>query len=337
MIDFSTTYLGMTLKNPLVPSASPLSRNLDSARRLEDSGASALVMYSLFEEELRAEDAMLDRFVVHGELGHGEATSFLPDHGNFKSGLDAYLEQLQRLKSHLAIPVVASLNGVSDSGWVDLGKELQEGGADALELNIYHVVADAAQSAEQIESRYVELLKRLKSSVSIPIVMKLSPFFSALPGFVKRLESHGAAGVSLFNRFYQPDINLDERSMQDSLNLSTPDEVLLRLRWLAILRDQTNLTLTATGGVYRATDALKMILAGADVVHMASSLLQHGPARLTDILAGMRAWMEENEYASIAQMKGSMSLGKLRDPSAVVRESYVRVLNRFVPPSGTCN
>jgi dihydroorotate dehydrogenase (fumarate) len=317
MTDLTTTYLGMQLKNPLVPSASPLSKKLDTAVRLEDAGASALVMYSLFEEELLAEEAMLDRFLVHGDIGHGEADSYL-----------------RRLKERLGIPVVASLNGVSLSGWVELGKELEQAGADAIELNVYHIAADALQNGNTVEDRYVELLKKLRAAISIPIAMKLSPFFSALPHFVKRLEREGAGGVALFNRFYQPDIDLEQRSMVDSLHLSTPDEVLLRLRWLAILRDQTRISLAATGGVYGAWDALKMLLAGADVVHLASSLLRHGPERLSQILAGIELWMEENEYESIRQLKGSMSLGKLPDPSAVVRESYVRVLNSFTPPPG---
>jgi dihydroorotate dehydrogenase (fumarate) len=272
--------------------------------------------------------------LVHSDLGHAEADGFLPDHGTFRSGLDAYLEQLHRLKTQLDVPIVASLNGVSSSGWIELGKELQRAGADALELNVYHIAADPQQTGEATEMRYVQLLETLRATVDIPVAMKLSPFFSALPNFVKRIEQAGANGVALFNRFYQPDINLKQLGMEDSLRLSSPDEVLLRLRWLAILRDQTSMTLAATGGVYGASDAVKLLLAGADVIHMASSLLQHGPARLTEILAGMQVWMEDNEYQSITQMKGSMSLGKLRDPSAVVRESYVRVLNRFVPPSG---
>jgi dihydroorotate dehydrogenase (fumarate) len=334
MIDLTTTYLGLQLKNPLVPSASPLSKNIDTAKRLEDAGAAALVMYSLFEEELLAEEAMVDRFLVHGELGHGEADSYLPDHDTFRNGLDAYLEQLQRLKANLDIPVVASLNGVSLSGWVELGEQLQQAGADALELNVYYIAADPRQTGDAVEARYIDLLKKLRSVVNIPIVMKLSPFFSALPHFVKRIEGAGAKGVAIFNRFYQPDVDLELLCVEDSLHLSTPDEVLLRLRWLAILRGQTSMTLAATGGVYSAGDALKMILTGADVVHLASCLLKHGPARLTEILAGMQVWLEENEYESVQQMKGSMSLGKLRDPSAVVRDGYVRVLNHYVPPPG---
>ena len=334
MIDLSTNYLGLELKNPLVPSASPLSRDLGTALRLEDAGAAALVMYSLFEEELRAEEAMADRFLLHAGLGHGEADGFLPDDGCFQSGLDQYLEHLHRLKQRLEIPVVASLNGVSRSGWVELGRELQQAGADALELNVYHVAADMGHSGETVEARYVSLLTELSSVVSIPIVMKLSPFFSSLPHFVKQLENAGAQGVALFNRFYQPDIDLGTLCVVDQLHLSTPDEALLRIRWLSILHGRTNLTLAATGGVHSHEEALKLLLVGADVVHLASCLLQHGPARLTEILHDMESWMAEREYTSIAQLKGSMSQKNLSDPAAMARSSYLRVLDSFSPRHG---
>jgi len=334
MIDLSTDYVGLKLKNPLVPSASPLSKNLDSALRLEDAGASALVMYSLFEEALRAEEAMTDRFLLHADLGHGEADSFLPDHGHFKSCLDQYLEHLRQLKERLEIPVIASLNGVSLSGWVELGKEMQQAGADALELNVYYVAAEAAYSGEAVEARYVSLLSELRGSVNLPIIMKLSPFFSSLPHFVKQLEQAGARGVALFNRFMQPDIDLDSLRMVDQLHLSYPDEALLRMRWIAILRSRTPLTLAATGGVHGYQEVMKLLLAGADVVHMASCLLQHGPAKLTEILRDMESWMAEREYASVAQLKGSMSQQNLPDPSAMARASYIRVIESFEPPRG---
>jgi dihydroorotate dehydrogenase (fumarate) len=334
MIDLSTDYLGLKLKNPLVPSASPLSKNLDTALRLEDAGAAALVMYSLFEEELKAEDAMLDRFLLHADLGHGEADGFLPDQGEFQGGLDRYLSHLHQLKRRLEIPVVASLNGVSPSGWVELGRALELAGADALELNVYHVAADMQTSGAQVEARYVELLTGLRQVVSLPIVMKLSPFFSSLPNFVQQLEQAGAQGVALFNRFYQPDIDLEELRMADQLHLSTPDEALLRIRWIAILRGRTRLTLAATGGVHSPDEALKLLLAGADVVHLASCLLQHGPDKLTEILASIQNWMEEKEYESLAQMKGSMSQQNLPDPSVVARASYLRVLDSFSPRPG---
>ncbi|MBW8371992.1 MAG: dihydroorotate dehydrogenase-like protein [Thiobacillus sp.] len=334
MIDLSTDYLGLKLKNPLVPSASPLSRNLDTALQLEDAGAAALVMYSLFEEELRTEDAMLDRFLLQAGLGHSEADGFLPHHGEFQGGLERYLEHLQRLKSRLEIPVVASLNGVSLSGWVELGRALQQAGADALELNVYHVAADMLESGQAVEARYLRLLRELRSVVSIPIVMKLSPFFSSLPNFVKQLELAGAQGVALFNRFYQPDIDLDTLCVVDRLHLSYPDEALLRIRWLSILHGRTHLTLAAPGGAHSYEEALKLLLVGADVVHLASCLLQHGPARLTQILHDMESWMGEREYASVAQLKGSMSQKNLLDPAAMARASYLRVLDSFSPLPG---
>ena len=339
MIDLSTDYVGLKLKNPLVPSASPLSKNLDSALRLEDAGAGALVMYSLFEEQLRAEEAMADRFLLHADLGHGEADGFLPDHGHFQSSLDHYLEHLARLKQRLEIPVIASLNGVSLSGWVELGREMQQAGADALELNVYYVAADAEHSGNDVEARYISLLQELRGAVDLPIIMKLSPFFSSLPHFVKQLEHAGARGVALFNRFMQPDIDLGETPldvlrMVDHLALSYPNEVLLRMRWIAILRGRTALSLAATGGVHGYEAAMKLLLAGADVVHLASCLIQHGPARLAEILRDMEHWMQEREYASVAQLKGSMSQQNLPDPGAVARASYIRMIEKFEPPAG---
>jgi dihydroorotate dehydrogenase (fumarate) len=334
MIDFSTDYLGLKLKNPLVPSSSPLSKNIDTLVQLEDAGAAAVVLHSLYEEELIAEDAMTDRFLLHADLHDGEATGFLPDHGQYESSLDHYLAHLQKAKARLSIPVIASLNGVTPSGWVDLGKELQEAGADALELNVYHVAADPLESGDLVEGRYVALLHELKSVVSIPIIMKLSPFFSSLPNLVKRLEAGGASGVSLFNRFFQPDIDLDSLEMVDQLHLSSREEALLRIRWTAILRGQTSMTLAATGGVHGYEEAMKLLLAGADVVHLASCLLEHGPGRLSQILQDMKDWMIEREYSSVAQLKGSMSQKNLRDPSAVARLSYIRVLDSFTPRAG---
>jgi dihydroorotate dehydrogenase (fumarate) len=329
MIDLSTDYLGLRLKNPLVPSASPLTRDIDTALRLEDAGAAALVMYSLFEEELLAEDAMLERFLLHAGIGHGEASGFLPDYGDFQGGLDRYLAQLDRLKQRLEIPVVASLNGVSPSGWVELGRALEGAGADALELNVYYVAGEMRESGAAVEARYLELLGALRRVVSLPIVMKLSPFFSSLPNFVKRLEEVGAQGVALFNRFYQPDIDLDTLCVVDRLHLSTAEEALLRIRWLSILHGRTRLTLAATGGVHSESEALKLLLVGADVVHLASVLLQHGPAKLTAILAGMQNWMEEKEYESLAQMKGSMSQKAVADPASFERANYMKVLSSY--------
>lgn len=334
MIDLSTRFAGLILKNPLVPSASPLMRDLEMAKRLEDAGASALVMHSMFEEELAAEEALADRFLRNAALGQGEADGCLPDPGVFRGTTERYLEQLVRLKRHLDIPVIASLNGISRAGWIDLGREIEAAGADALELNVYYVAADLSQSAADVESRYVDLLNALREAVRLPIVMKLSPHFTSLPHFVKQLETAGASGVALFNRFYQPDIDLDTLRIDNHLHLSSPDEALLRLRWLAILRGQAGLSLAATGGVHGHEEALKMLLAGADVVQMASCLLRHGPERLADILAGMTVWMESREYASVAQLKGCLSLANLPDPSAVARDSYIHLVNPDEPAVG---
>ncbi len=334
MIDLSTTYLGLPLKNPLVPSSSPLCKHLDTVLQLEDAGAAAIVLHSFYEEELIAEDAMADRFLLHAELQDGESACFLPDHGCYESAIDRYLEHLRRVKARVGIPVIASLNGVTPSGWVDLGREMEAAGADALELNVYHIAADPNETGDAVEARYLALLTELKRTVAVPVVMKLPPFFASLPNFVRRLEAGGAAGVSLFNRFFQPDIDLDSLKMVDRLELSSPDEALLRIRWIAILRAQTRMTLAATGGVYGYEAALKLLLAGADVVHLASSLLQHGPGRLTQILHELRAWMMEREYSSVAQLKGCMCQANLRDASVLARQSYIRVLDSFTPRPG---
>lgn len=334
MIDLSTTYLGLPLKNPLVPSSSPLCKHLDTVLQLEDAGAAAIVLHSFYEEELIAEDAMADRFLLHAELHDGESAGFLPDHGSYESAIDRYLEHLRRVKARVGIPVIASLNGVTPSGWVDLGREMEAAGADALELNVYHIAADPAETGDAVEARYLALLAELKRTVAVPVVMKLPPFFASLPNFVRRLEAGGAAGVSLFNRFFQPDIDLDSLEMVDRLELSSPDEALLRIRWIAILRAQTRMTLAATGGVYGYQEALKLLLAGADVVHLASCLLEHGPARLTQILHDLRAWMADREYESVAQLKGSMCQANLRDASSLARQSYIRVLDSFTPRPG---
>ncbi len=332
MVDLSTEYLGLHLKNPLVPSASPLSRCLDDARRLEDAGAAAIVMYSLFEEEVRTEEAMLDRFVVHESLGHAEAQGFMPIHPCYQSGIDAYLEHIVALKSALGIPVIASLNGITPGGWVELARELAQAGADALELNVYYLPGNVEQTSVEVERRYLELLHAVRQAVSLPIAMKLSPFFSSLPHFVRQLEETGANGIALFNRFYQPDIDLDTLAVADRIQLSTSADALLALRWIAILHGRTRLTLAATGGIHTAGDALKMLLADADVTHMASALLLHGPERLAEVLSELRTWMATHEYASVRQLKGSLSQKNQPDPSVFARESYIRVLDSYCRP-----
>jgi dihydroorotate dehydrogenase (fumarate) len=333
MPDLATTYLGLALKNPLVPSSTPLSHNVDAVLHLEDAGAAAIVMHSLFEEDVRNDELMIDRFLVNPD-SFGEAAGHLPFGRDYQSKLDGYLEQIQSLKSRLAIPLVASLNGSSLTGWVELGKEMQDAGADALELNAWFMPGDPKVSGEAMEDHYLALLRELKTVVSIPVSMKLSPFFSSLPHFVRAVEAAGAAGVSLFNRFFQPDIDLETLSVVDRVQLSTSADVLLTMRWIAILRGRTGLTLAATGGVHTADDALKMLLAGADVVHMASAVLQRGPQVLKEVLEGIEHWMEAREYDSVAQMKGSMSQQNLPNPSAFARAAYLHALDSFTPPPG---
>ncbi len=328
-MDLTTKYLGMQLKNPLVPSASPLSRSIDDAKRLEDAGASAIIMYSLFEEAVTAEEESMVRFLHHQETGFGEADSFLPDHYDFSNGQDLYLENLRALKEALSIPVIASLNGTTPGGWIEHASEMQRAGADALELNVYHVAADIEIDGTQIEQRYLDLLKQLQQHISIPINMKLSPAFSSVANMVKRLENAGAKGVALFNRFYQPDINIDNLRLVSSLHTSTSAEALLAMRWIAILYGRTSLSLGATGGVHSTDDAIKLLLAGADVVHLCSLLLEQGPRAIGPILEGIEEWMEEKGFESLDDVRGRVSQISVSDPSEFERSNYVHILDSF--------
>jgi len=332
-MDLSTTYLGLKLANPFVPSASPLSHNVDTAKRLEDAGAAAIIMYSLFEEQIATDEENLDHLMHRQDIGHGEAHSYLPVHEAYKTRLEDYLENLSSLKAALSIPVIASLNGSSIGGWVEHGKHLQEAGADALELNVYYIAADIEQGGVAVEDRYVSILKELKRHVSVPINMKLSPQFSSVGHLVKQLEAAGVNGVSLFNRFYQPDIDLATLQVTPTLKLSSSAESLLAMRWIAILSGRVGISLAATGGVHTSEDAIKILLAGADVVHMCSALLVHGPERLSEVLDGLRTWMEENEYDSVEQLKGSVSQIHAENPAAFERANYMKVLESFEPPT----
>lgn len=329
MIDLSTEYLGLKLKNPLVPSSSPLTGDLDSVRELEDSGASALILPSLFEESILAGEAAAVRFLHEQDIGFGEATSFLPipDDAIYRSELDEYLEYIQTLKSSLSIPVIASLNGVSTEGWTRYGKQLQEAGADALELNVYYVAADIFESGAEVEARYLDVLRELKQHVTIPVTMKLSSQFSSVGHFVRSLQEAGADGVSLFNRFYQPDIDLLTREVVSTLSLSSSYENLLRIHWVATLFGKVDLSLAVTGGIHSATDAMKALMAGADVTHLCSALLKQGPQVLAEIEQGMREWMTEHEYESVQQLKGSVCRDRAIDPSAYDRANYVQVMH----------
>jgi dihydroorotate dehydrogenase (fumarate) len=325
-MDLSTQYLGLTLKNPLAPSASPLSRDLDTAKRLEDAGAPALVMYSLFEEEIRAEDELFDTFLYNQDIGHAEADSYRPFPDMNGSITDNYLAQLSQLKQSLDIPVIASLNGVSAGGWVDHAIEIQQTGADALELNVYYVAADIDESGEEVEQRYIDTLKAVKCCLEIPVIVKISPYFSSVANMVRRLESAGADGVSLFNRFYQPGIDLESLDVMPQLQLSHSGESLLAMRCIAMLHNKVDLTLAATGGIHNADDAMRLLLAGADVTHLCAALLINSPEYLATILEQMQQWMEEHEYESVEQLKGSVSQQHAADPAAYERANYIEVL-----------
>jgi dihydroorotate dehydrogenase (fumarate) len=329
-MDLTTQYLGMQIKNPLVPSASPLSRSIDMARELEDAGASAIIMWSLFEEAITAESESMVRFLHHQEIGFAEADDgFLPAYEDFASGMERYLENLRRLKEALDIPVIASLNGVTPGGWIEHGKELQQAGADALELNVYYVAGDINQTGSEVEERYLTLLKTLRQHIQIPINMKLSPAFSSVSNMVKQLEAAGAHGVALFNRFYQPDINVESLRLQPSLHPSTSAEALLAMRWIALLYGRTNISLGATGGVHTPEDAIKLLLAGADVVHLCSALLTKGPGYLKHILDGLTDWINEQGFESVSDFRGRVSALSVANPAEFERANYVNVLDSY--------
>ncbi|MEO5341795.1 MAG: dihydroorotate dehydrogenase-like protein [Gammaproteobacteria bacterium SHHR-1] len=330
-MDLTTEWLGLTLSNPFVPSSSPLSKSLDSAKALEDAGAAALVMHSLYEEVVSAFDAEMAEFLHQQDSGHSEAQGYLPQPAQFPSELDRYLEQLAALKSHLGIPIIASLNGVTPGGWIKHARELAEAGADALELNIYHIAADMQESGNQVERRYIEVLQQLAAEIQLPINMKLGPFFSSPAHLAASLEQAGASGISLFNRFYQPDIDIQTLRLAPGLHLSSPQEALLAMRWIGILYGRTGLSLSATGGIHRAEDAIKLLLAGADVVHLCSTLLEHGPQQIGLIQRGLLEWMEAKGFDSLADVRGRVSQLTVSDPSEFARANYIKVLNSYKP------
>jgi dihydroorotate dehydrogenase (fumarate) len=334
MADLHSSYLGLDLKNPLVPSSSPLTGNIDSARQLEDAGAAAIIMPSLFEEVILAEQDRLDRFLDQQSIGHGEADSFRPIPHGFKSSEESYLERLAELKNSLDIPVIASLNGTSAGGWLSHALALQDAGADALELNVYYIAGDPADTAESVEQRYIDIAQALVRKLEIPVTVKLAEQFTAPLAVVRRLEEAGVAGVSLFNRFYQPDIDLESLEVVPRLSLSTPAEALLRIRWVAMLCGHTRCGIAVTGGFHSAADALKALLAGASAVHLCSLLLQEGAGAISTVLGDMAQWLEENEYDSIEQLRGSVSGANAPNPAAYARANYIDVLENYAVPAG---
>ena len=328
MIDLSTQYLGLTLGNPLVAASSPLTANLDDAKRLQEAGVAAIVLPSLFEESIHHEQKQLEKFVHSQALGHVEAESYHPVPQEYKGELDNYLEHLQRLKSELDIPVIASLNGVSNNGWIDYGKELMQAGADALELNVYYVAADPSQSGVDVEQRYLDLLNALRN-INIPVSMKLSSQFSSVSNMVMKLQTEGADGVVLFNRFYQPDIDLDTLKITPQLELSNPMEALLRIRWIALIRGRVDLSLAATGGFHSVESIIKALLAGADAVYLCSVLLSKGPEYCAELLKQLNHWLTEHEYESIKQMQGSVSQFCAIDSASYEHSNYRDVIKSY--------
>ena len=330
MTDLSTTYLGLNLKNPLVASASPLSKKIDRARKLEDAGIAAIVMYSLFEEQIIRESLELDHYLSRTQDRFPEALSLLPDGGLYGISPEKYLSQVAGLKKALSIPVIGSLNGVSKGGWTNYARKIEEAGADALELNMYYLVTDPEMTSSEIEDRQIDLVAEVKSAIRIPLAVKISPFVTSIPNFAKRLVEAGANGLVLFNRFYQPDFDLEGLDIVHSLDLSTSADLRLPLRWVSILSGKFNVDFALTSGIHTSRDVLKAMMAGAQVAMVASEFLHDDfPQRVQDILAQTEAWMEEHEYASIRQMQGSMSQKSVSNPAAFERANYMKVLNSF--------
>jgi len=326
MIDLSTEYLGLKLRTPLVPSASPLSQEVSSIKRLEDAGASAVVLYSLFEEQLRQESLELDHRLAEHTESFAESTSFFPQATEFHLGPEGYLEHIRKAKEAVRIPIIASLNGTTVGGWTRYAREIQQAGADALECNIYYIPTDPNLSAAQVEQTYIEILSAVKSSVTIPVAVKLSPFFSNLANMARRLDAAGANGLVLFNRFYQPDIDLEELEVKPNVLLSTPQALRLPLTWIGILYGRIKAGLAASSGVHEPHDVVKLLMVGANVTMLCSTLLRNGINHIRYIEQGVRDWMEQHEYESVQQMRGSMSQIRCADPGAFERAQYMRAV-----------
>jgi dihydroorotate dehydrogenase (fumarate) len=330
-MDLSTTYLGLKLRSPLMPSACPLTRDLDEIKRAEDAGAGAIVLPSVFEEQLRREGEELDAMLQQGTESFAESLSYFPQVGDFRLGPDDYLEHIQRAKAAIQIPVIASINGASVGGWTEYARKIEQAGADAVELNIYYIPTDPDLPGTEVENTYLEILRSVRKAVKVPVSVKLSPFFSNMANMATKLDAAGANGLVLFNRFYQPDIDLENLEVEHSILLSTPQARRLPLRWIAILYGRVKASLAATSGIHTAYDALKILMAGADVTMLCSVLLRKGMTHMAVIEQEMRHWLEEHEYESVAQLKGSMSQQKCPDPTAFERAQYMRIISTWKP------
>ena len=329
MIDLSTEYLGLQLKNPVVASASPLSKKLDSVRRMEDAGIAAVVMYSLFEEQIVHESLALDHYLNQGTYTYAEALTYFPDLDHYNVGPEPYLELINKIKKTVQIPVIGSLNGITNSGWIDYAQRIQEAGADALELNMYSIPTDFDVTASELEKARIELIREIRSKIHIPLAVKLAPFFSSFPNFAKHCVEAGANGLVLFNRFYQPDLDVETLDVVPDIKLSTSSELRLPLRWIAILYNRLQVDLALTSGVHTSNDLIKSIMAGANVAMIASEFIENGVGRAIQLLAEMQAWMKEYEYESVSQMRGSMSQKAVTEPAAFERANYMKALTSY--------
>lgn len=331
-MDLHTTYMGLELKHPIVASASPLSTELDNIKRMEDAGAAAIVMFSLFEEQLKHETAAMEHFMSHGSESFAESLSYFPTVEDYHAGPEDYLELLHSAVEAVDIPVIGSLNGMSNEGWIDYARNMEQAGARGIELNIYYIPGDMSVSGQLVEQRYVDILKHVKASVSIPVALKLSAYFSSFGHFAKQLDDAGADALVLFNRLWQPDFDIDELEIVHNLNLSGTNQIRLRLLWIALLYGRIKASLAATTGVHSHVEVVKYLMAGADAVMTTSALLKNGIEFLTTLRHGLRQWMEQKEYSSVEQMKGSMSQQHVADPTAFERANYIKILERYKSP-----
>ena len=330
MVDLTSSYMGLTLKSPVVPSASPLSSDLDTIKRMEDAGAGAVVLHSLFEEQIELETAAMDHYLEHGTESYAEALSYFPQVDEYRRGPDEYVEHIRKAKEAVDIPIIPSLNGVSAGGWTSYAQKFEEAGADGLELNVYYIPTDFSLMSYDVEDIYVKLLKEVKKQLSIPVAVKMSPYFSAMPHMASMLDAEGADALVMFNRFYQPDFDIEELEVTPNLLLSTPVEMRLPLRWIAILYGHMDCSMALTSGIHSYKDVIKAIMAGADVANVCSVLLKEGVGKISELVDGMSAWMDEHEYESVQQMKGSMSQQSVPEPAAFERANYMKVLNSYV-------
>ncbi len=328
-MDLGTSYLGFDLEHPIVASASPLSETLDNIKRMEDAGASAVVMFSLFEEQIRHEAAAMEHFTSYGTDSFAEALSYFPQADDYQVGVQQYLSLVRRARESVDIPIIASLNGMTNTGWTEYAKHMEEAGAHAIELNVYYIPANLETSGREVEDRYVEILQQVKAAVSIPVALKLSPFFSAFGHMAKRLDEAGADGLVLFNRFYQPDFDIEQLEVSLNLELSNPTEIRLPLTWIAILHGRVRASLAATRGVHSVSEVVKYVMAGADVVMTTSALLEKGIDFLGELRRELETWLEDREYHSLRQMKGSMSQRHVADPTAFERGNYIKILEHY--------